>query len=176
MSSVGRSDITTPVGLGGKYLTFDLANEEYGLPILTVREIIGVLKITPVPNTPEFVEGVVNLRGKIIPVLDLRSRFGMEKTERTKETCIIVVQSADCDRGILVDRVSEVIDILDEQVETPPQFGDGIEAELIRGIGKSADQVTLLLDTEKALDIRDGARAFGNPHPAESKTDVEDDS
>ena len=153
MSTEGVLQENSSSGLGGKYLTFVLAGENYGIPILSVREIIGVLKITPVPNVPAYVDGVVNLRGKIIPVFDLRTRFGMQRVDRTKETCIIVVQTDQSDRGILVDRVSEVVDIPEPQIEVRPQFREDVEAELIQGIGKSDEAVTLLLDTRRALDL-----------------------
>ena len=106
---------------GGKYLTFGLAKEEYGLEILKVRQIIGYMEITAVPQTPEYVKGVINLRGQIIPVTDLRLRFGMEAINVTEETCIIVVEAAHNDRtfeaGIMVDRVQEVLDIAGENIE-----------------------------------------------------------
>ena len=110
----------------GKYLTFALANEEYGLEILKVREIIGYMDITAVPQTPEHVKGVINLRGQVIPVVDLRSKFGMKTTEVTDQTCIIVVEtyrgSCNCSTGIVVDYVQEVFDIAGEDIDEAPQF------------------------------------------------------
>ena len=107
----------------GKYLTFVLAEEEYGLEILKVREIIGAMDITSVPRTPDYVKGVINLRGKVIPVVDLRLKFDMAEIERTEETCIIVVNVGDVEMGIIVDKVSEVLDIAEEEIEDPPAFG-----------------------------------------------------
>ena len=138
--------------LGGKYLTFFLAAEEYGLEILKVREIIGMMNITLVPRTPEFIRGVINLRGKVIPVVELRLKFAMEAVEQTSETCIIVVQARGMEMGIVVDRVSEVLDITTEAIQDPPSFGaNGIDTNYILGIGKSEDRVKLLLDIDKVL-------------------------
>jgi purine-binding chemotaxis protein CheW len=137
--------------LGGKYLTFFLDNEEYGLEILKVREIIGLMDITPVPRTPDFIRGVVNLRGKVIPVVELRLKFGMETVERTSETCIIVVQTPDAEMGIVVDRVSEVTDIAEGEIQDAPSFGTTVDTDYILGIGKTEDQVKLLLDIDQVL-------------------------
>lgn len=135
----------------GKYLTFSLAGEEYGLEILRVREIIGLMEITAVPRTPGFVKGVINLRGKVIPVIDLRLKFGMEEGERTDETCIIVVDVGAVEMGIVVDKVSEVLSIAEEEIEDTPSFGVDVDTEFILGIGKAADRVTILLDIAKVL-------------------------
>ncbi len=149
------SEMTTidaAVDLGGKYLTFFLSKEEYGLEILKVREIIGMMNITPVPRTPDFVCGIVNLRGKVIPVVELRLKFSMEKVENTSETCIIVVQTQDMEIGIVVDRVSEVIDIATANIQPPPAFGSkGISTEYILGIGKTNERIQLLLNIDKVL-------------------------
>ncbi len=110
--------------LGGKFLTFFLAEEEYGLEILKVETIIGVLAITPVPRTPEFIRGVINLRGQVIPVVDLRLKFGMESIEQTEETCIIVVQTQGIQMGVIVDRVSEVLDITRSVPRQGPEYSD----------------------------------------------------
>jgi purine-binding chemotaxis protein CheW len=135
----------------GKYLTFFLADEEYGLEILRVREIIGIMDITTVPRTPEFVKGVINLRGKVIPVLDLRLKFNMPEAERTEETCVIVVQVDEVEIGIIVDKVSEVLDITADAIDDAPQFGTDINTDFILGMGKSEDRVTILLDISKVL-------------------------
>ncbi|MFT5086538.1 MAG: purine-binding chemotaxis protein CheW [Candidatus Latescibacterota bacterium] len=147
---------TTPVAdlteLGGKYLTFFLEQEEYGLEILKVREIIGVMDITPVPRTPDFICGVINLRGKVIPVVDLRLKFAMQKIEQTNETCIIVVQAQELEMGIVVDRVSEVIDIPTGDIQPPPTFGNKtISIDYILGIGKTGERIKLLLNIDKVL-------------------------
>ncbi len=139
----------------GKYLTFALANEEYGLEILKVREIIGFMEITAVPRTPDFVKGVINLRGQVIPVVDLRAKFEMESTEVTEQTCIIVVEIAAKDRkfdtGIVVDRVQEVLDIEEGQIEDSPDFGSSVETDFILGMGKIGDSVKILLDIDRVL-------------------------
>ena len=135
----------------GKYLTFVLAEEEYGLEILKVREIIGMMEITAVPRTPEYVKGVVNLRGKVIPVVDLRLRVGMPEAERTDQTCIIVVDIGDVEMGIIVDKVSEVLDIDAEDIEDAPSFGAEVNTEFILGMGKAEGKVTILLDISKLL-------------------------
>ena len=151
----------------GKYLTFALGQEEYGLEILKVREIIGYIDVTAVPQTPEYVKGVINLRGRVIPVVDLRTKFGMERAERTKETCIIVVEiiQNDCDvsTGIVVDKVQEVLDIAGEDIEETPNFGTRVNTDFILGMGKIGEAVKTLLDIDKVLssatlaDISQGA-------------------
>lgn len=135
----------------GKYLTFVLADEVYGLEILKVREILGVMDITAVPRTPSFVKGVVNLRGKVIPVVDLRLKFGMNETGRTEETCIIVVDVDRLELGLIVDRVSEVQDISEADIDDTPEFGVNVNTEFILGMGKAAGKVTILLDIDKVL-------------------------
>jgi purine-binding chemotaxis protein CheW len=139
----------------GKYLTFALANEEFGLEILKVREIIGIMEITAVPQTPEYVRGVINLRGQVIPVIDLRAKFGMEAIETTDQTCIIVVEISQDDRkfntGIVVDHVQEVLDIVGDQIEDSPQFGSNVATDFILGMGKIGDSVKILLDIDKVL-------------------------
>ncbi len=134
----------------GKYLTFFLASEEYGLEILKVSEIIGLQPITRVPRMPEFVRGVINLRGKVIPITDLRRKFGME-LEGSEDSCIIVVQMHGIQTGIVVDRVSEVVAIADADIEDAPSFGAGIHTEFLLGIGKAGGRVKLLLDIDKVL-------------------------
>ncbi|HNW93632.1 MAG TPA: chemotaxis protein CheW [bacterium] len=139
----------------GKYLTFVLGKEEYGLEILKVREIIGILEITPVPRTPEFIKGVINLRGLVIPVIELRQKFGLPSLAYTPETCIIVVEVTVEDgnvlMGIIVDTVSEVLDIAAADIEPPPQFGGGISAQYILGMGKAKGKVKILLDVDAVL-------------------------
>jgi purine-binding chemotaxis protein CheW len=139
----------------GKYLTFALGAEEYGLEILKVREIIGYMEITAVPQTPHYVKGVINLRGQVIPVIDLRANFGMEITEVTEETCIIVVEISSGNRkfstGVVVDRVQEVLDIKGKDIEQAPQFGSSVNTDFILGMGKIGDSVKILLDIDKVL-------------------------
>jgi purine-binding chemotaxis protein CheW len=143
----------------GKYLTFALASEEYGLEILKVREIIGYMEITAVPQTPAHVRGVVNLRGQVIPVIDLRAKFGMETMDVTEETCIIVVEITQGDRkfdtGIVVDHVQEVLDIAGENIEQAPRFGSSVNTDFILGMGKIGDTVKILLDIDKVLTTDD---------------------
>jgi len=139
----------------GKYLTFALAHEEYGLEILKVREIIGYMDITAVPQTPHHVKGVINLRGQVIPVVDLRTKFGMETAEITEESCIIVVEISQDNRtfqtGIVVDHVQEVLDIANSDIEDAPQFGSSVDTDFILGMGKIEDTVKILLDIDKVL-------------------------
>jgi purine-binding chemotaxis protein CheW len=139
----------------GKYLTFALGPEEYGLEILKVREIIGYMEITAVPQTPHEVKGVINLRGQVIPVIDLRSKFGMETAEVTEESCIIVVEisqnNTNFSTGIVVDHVQEVLDIAGQDIEDAPQFGSSVDTDFILGMGKISDSVKILLDIDKVL-------------------------
>lgn len=136
--------------LGGKYLTFLLDEEEYGVEILKVREIIGLMDITKVPQTPDFVEGVINLRGKVIPVIDLRAKFGLSRTEYNDQTCIIVVDVGMM-MGIIVDTVNEVHDIPSASIEPAPRFGAAVDTSFILGMGKVKDDVKILLDIDKVL-------------------------
>ncbi len=139
----------------GKYLTFNLADEAYGIGILKVKEIIGMLPVTSVPKTPDFVKGVINLRGKVIPVVDLRRRFGMEKIEYTERTCIIVVEiegpSGTIMMGIVVDSVSEVLNIKGEDIESAPTFGAKLDTDYILGMAKMEGGVKILLDIDRVL-------------------------
>jgi purine-binding chemotaxis protein CheW len=138
-------------GKGGKFLTFFLAGEEYGLEILKVHEIIGMLPVTRVPRTPDFIRGVINLRGKVIPIMDLRGKFLMPPAEQVQETCIIVVQVRGVQMGIVVDKVSEVSAIASEEIEDAPSFGSDVHTDYLHGLGKSNGKVKLLLDIDKVL-------------------------
>ncbi len=160
------AEIAIGARLAGKYMSFKLANEEYGLEILKVREIIGLMDITRVPRTAEFMKGVINLRGKVEPVVDLRLKFGMEETEATDQTVIIVVQYSygnnEFTMGILVDEVLEVLNIEAKQIEPPPNFGSGaIEADFILGVGKQDKRVIFLLDIGKILTDQETQEAVG---------------
>ena len=139
----------------GKYLTFILAGEEYGIGILKIREIIGMMPITSVPQTPQFVKGVINLRGKVIPVVDLRLRFGMAEIEYTERTCIIVVeirsQAGIIPIGIVVDAVSEVLNIKADDIENTPTFGTKLDTDYILGMAKMEGGVKILLDIDRVL-------------------------
>ena len=139
----------------GKYLTFVLAGEEYGISILKIKEIIGMMPITTIPQTPEFVKGVINLRGKVIPVVDLRLRFGMERINYTERTCIVVVEiSGEAGTvmiGVVVDSVSEVLNIRAKDIEETPAFGTKLNTDYILGMAKSEGGVKILLDIDKVL-------------------------
>jgi len=150
----------------GKYLTFALGPEEYGLEILKVREIIGYMEITAVPQTPHEVKGVINLRGQVIPVVDLRAKFGMESAALTDETCIIVVEinqgARSFNTGIVVDHVQEVLDIAGKDIEEAPQFGSTVDTNFILGMGKIGDTVKILLDIDRVLAGQDYAALAGS--------------
>ncbi|MCP3940872.1 MAG: purine-binding chemotaxis protein CheW [Desulfobacteraceae bacterium] len=139
----------------GKYLTFLLKKEEYGLGILKVKEIIGMIAITSIPKTPKFIKGVVNLRGKVIPVIDLRLKFDMESIDYSDRTCIIVVEidseSGTVLIGIVVDAVSEVLNIKEEEIEETPTFGTKLDTDYILGMAKMEGRVKILLDIDKVL-------------------------
>ena len=139
----------------GKYLTFTLAEEEYGIGILKIKEIIGMMAITTVPQTPKFVKGVINLRGKVIPVIDLRLRFGMESMDYTERTCIIVVEidgtANTVQIGIVVDAVSEVLNINGKDIEDTPTFGTKLDTSYILGMAKMEGGVKILLDIDRVL-------------------------
>ncbi len=146
---------STSSSQAGKYLTFKLGAEEFGLEILKVQEIIKMMDITKVPRTPEFVRGVINLRGKVIPVVELRLKFDMPTVEVTDKTCVIVVQVAHAagtvTMGAIVDEVSEVLDITGDQIEPSPEFGTSVNTDFILGMGKVGKRVVMLLDVDKVL-------------------------
>ena len=139
----------------GKYLTFSLAGEEYGIGILKVKEIIGLMPITTVPRTPHYVKGVINLRGKVIPVAYLRLKFEMEEMAYTDRTCIIVVEiqggAGNVLMGIVVDSVSEVLNIKNGEIEDTPVFGTQMDTDYILGMAKMSEGVKILLDIDKVL-------------------------
>jgi purine-binding chemotaxis protein CheW len=135
---------------GGKFLTFQLADEEYGVEILKVREINGLMNITAVPQMPPYMKGVINLRGKVIPIVDLRLKFGLPEAPYTEQTCIIVVNVGK-EIGIVVDTVSEVLDIRGENVEPPPSLDSSVDTGFILGMGKVGDAVKILLNIDQVL-------------------------
>lgn len=143
----------------GKYLTFSLENEEYGIGILKVKEIIGMMTITSVPRTPDFVKGVINLRGKVIPVIDLRVKFDMAPIEYSERTCIIVVEiefdARTISIGIVVDSVSEVLNIKEEEIEDAPAFGTRLDTSYILGMAKTGGGVKILLDIDHVLNAKE---------------------
>lgn len=158
MKNSCESSVSGPVealaldGMAGKYLTFKLAHEEYGLEILKVQEIISMMEVTHLPSMPEFIRGVINLRGKIIPIIDLRLKFGMEEQAVHARTSIIVVRLASKTQsmimGIIVDAVSEVLDINEDQLEPPPSFGHNMKTDFILAMGKVGNKVLTLLDID----------------------------
>jgi purine-binding chemotaxis protein CheW len=165
MTATLENAAKTAVQKQGKYLTFALGEEEYGLEILKVREINGYMDITPVPQTPAYVKGVINLRGQVIPVVDLRSKLGMQQAEVTEETCIIVVEvhrnGQKHDTGLVIDRVQEVLYIAGEQIQETPEFDSSIDTDFILGLAKVGKSVKILLDIDKVLagatlDVLDG--------------------
>lgn len=148
-------DVMEKTAHEGKYLTFSLAGEEYGIGILKVKEIIGMMAITRIPQMPPFTKGVINLRGKVIPVVDLRLKFGMEEGEYTEKTCIIVVEVSR-DRvklpiGIVVDSVSEVLNIRGGEIEDTPDFGSHLDTRYLLGLAKMGSGVKILLDIDRVL-------------------------
>jgi purine-binding chemotaxis protein CheW len=150
----------------GKYLTFTLSDEEYGIGILKIKEIIGIMPITSVPQTPEFVKGVINLRGKVIPIIDLRLRFGMPPIDYSERTCIIVVeidgQAGQTMIGAVVDSVSEVLNIKAEEIEDTPTFGAKLDTDYILGMAKTESGVKILLDINKVLTAEEFALLEGS--------------
>lgn len=142
---------------GGKYLVFHLGREEFGVEVLKVREIMGLQDITAVPQTSPFVKGVINLRGKVIPVIDLRLKFGLELAEYTQRTCIVVVQVEETSHplmmGVIVDGVSEVLTIQEADIEDTPDFGDDMRVDYILGMAKLKGKVKILLDIDSVLSV-----------------------
>ena len=139
----------------GKYLTFSIGSEEFGIKVLKVREIMGVQDVTAVPQTPRYVKGVINLRGKVIPVVDLRMKFGLPEIPYTQRTCIIVVQLATAVGtamiGVVVDSVSEVLNIASQEIEDTPQFGRGVQTPYLLGMAKIKGKVKILLDIDQVV-------------------------
>ena len=156
MTTTSETSTPTLLAKPGKYLTFRLGHECYGLPVLQVREIIRLVDITPVPQMPPDIRGVINLRGKIIPVADLRVKFGLAQTEANEQNCIVVVQvrksaGSVFQLGLIVDAVQEVVQIGTEDLEETPQFGSQATLDYILGIAKLKDRVVILLDMDKVL-------------------------
>ena len=143
----------------GKYLTFQLGNEEFGIRVLKVREIMGLQEITAVPQTPMHIKGVINLRGKVVPVIDLRLKFGLPAAEYTQRTCIIVTQvqgeSGQVLMGIVVDGVSEVLNLAGTEIEDTPDFGEELAGGYLLGMAKVKGKVKILLDIDRVLSTQD---------------------
>lgn len=155
VSTVDEQKAGSEDARAGKYLTFHLGDEEFGVQVEKVREIMGVQDITAVPQTPDFVRGVINLRGKVIPVVDLRLKFGIEEMEYTQRTCIIVLQvrgeSVSMLMGIIVDGVSEVLNLGGTEIEDTPDFGQGVATTYLLGMAKVKGKVKILLDIDQVL-------------------------
>lgn len=139
----------------GKFLTFQLGNEVFGIEIRYVTEIIGIQQITYVPEVPKYVKGIINLRGKVIPVIDMRLKFKKPPVDYDDRTCIIVVEIKDTQIGFIVDCVSEVLNISDDNIVPPPSYKTGFQNKYIKGIGKAGNAVKLLLDCEKIISEND---------------------
>ena len=137
---------------GGKFLSFFLGKEEYAIEILQVQEIIGLLPITPVPKMPEYIRGILNLRGQIVPIMCLRRRFNLQLVQDTSETCIIVVEYNGTHTGIVVDKVSEVVDVKAEQIEEVPDFGNKVNSKFLNGIAKSSGSVKMLINITEVIE------------------------
>jgi purine-binding chemotaxis protein CheW len=135
-----------------KFLTYFLNDEQYGIEISQVREIIAMMKITPVPRTPRYISGVINLRGSIIPVVDTRKRFEMEEIEYTEQTAIIIIEIKKMSIGFIVDMVEEVLAIEDENISEPPKFGTNVNMEFIKNMARHNDAVVMIMDMEKLFE------------------------
>ncbi|WP_321531938.1 chemotaxis protein CheW [uncultured Desulfuromonas sp.] len=155
MTEVAKSNFSDEVGSEdtqeGKYLTFHMGDEDYGIEIRYVTEIIGIQRITEVPDMPSFIKGVINLRGKVIPVMDVRARFNLPPREYDERTCIVVVQLNTTSVGLVVDKVNEVADIPPENIEPPPRSTAGGSSDYIQGMGKMGERVKILLNVGKLL-------------------------
>jgi purine-binding chemotaxis protein CheW len=156
VSEVSKAAQTRPVlAKPGKFLTFKLDNEIYATNIMKVREIIGVQPAIRIPKTPSFVRGIINMRDRTIPVVDLRMKFDMEHKEDSKHTCIIVLQVLSDERivtiGAVVDEVSDVLDLTQDELQPAPQFGSALDTHMIIGIGHTKDRVIMILDVDKLL-------------------------
>ena len=149
-----------------QYLSFELGEEVFALDVAQVREILDFTTVTKVPQTPEFMRGVINLRGSVVPVMDLRLKFGMKATEKTVNTCVIVVEMmADQETmvlGVLSDSVQEVIDLEPEQIEPPPRLGNKLNTEFIRGMGKHNETFMMILDIDKVFSEGEMAAILGS--------------
>jgi purine-binding chemotaxis protein CheW len=135
-----------------KFLTYFLNDEQYGIEISQVREIIAMMKITPVPRTPRYISGVINLRGSIIPVVDTRKRFEMDEIEYTEQTAIIIIEIKKMSIGFIVDMVEEVLAIEDENISEPPKFGTNVNMEFIKNMARHNDAVVMIMDMEKLFE------------------------
>lgn len=163
MTSSGLSSpnsANVPAAAGGKYLNFHLGDEAYSLPILQVREIIRLSPVTPVPRMPAFVKGVINLRGKIVPVMDLRERLNRYTVEYDERACIVVIQASSSGHfGVIVDSVDDVSNIPQEDIDPPPEFGFELSTEFIMGVAKTKTEVKIILDIHRVLNVDPATRS-----------------
>ena len=140
-----------------QYLSFVLCGEEYAVNILRVKEIIEFDALTRVPAMPDSVRGVINLRGRVVPVVDLAARFGLKESQITRRSCIVMVELVDDDEsivmGIIADAVSQVLDLSEEEIEPPPSFGTAISTKFIRGMAETGKKFVIILDVDRALDV-----------------------
>lgn len=134
-----------------RFLTFSIGKEDYGIEIKFISEIIGIYKITSIPEIPEFVKGVINLRGKVIPVIDVRTRFGIEFKEYNERSCTIIVEFDDVTIGLIVDEIKEVMTIPEKNIDRPTSFGQDLKSSFVQGLGKVGESVKIILDLEKLL-------------------------
>jgi purine-binding chemotaxis protein CheW len=151
MSEISATSGMESVASSGQFLTFTLQNEEYGIEILKVQEIKGFSKITPIPNAPSFVRGVMNLRGTVVPIIDLRARFAMTEKAYDQFTCIIVVNVGTRVVGLVVDTVSDVLNIPNDSIAEPPELASVGDSSCITGMGKLGERIVMLLDTSKLV-------------------------
>ena len=146
---------------GEKYLNFHLGDEAYSLPILQVREIIRLSPVTPVPRMPAFVKGVINLRGKIVPVMDLRERLNRFSIEYDERACIVVIQSSSSGHfGVIVDSVDDVSNIPQDDIDPPPEFGHELSTEFIMGVAKTKTEVKIILDIHRVLNVNPASALY----------------
>ncbi len=159
MSETNDNDSNNSIALGGQYMSFILGKQTFAIPILTVKEIISLMSITPIPRIPSDYRGVINLRGTIIPVVDLRIRFGMDAKPDDNDMGIIVIyleeETRTIELGVIIDDVQEVLDIAQDDIGPVPEFGESVETEFLLGLYQKGEEVISLLDIEKALSIKE---------------------
>lgn len=160
MSAPDKTDPTAVPADGGQFLTFQLQDEEYGLEILRVQEIKGYSKVTPLPNTPPEVKGVMNLRGTVVPVIDLRTRFGLRAAEYTRFTVIIVVTVGAKVVGLVVDAVSDVLNVASREMVPPPDLGSGVDTSFMTGIARNGERLVSLLNIDRLVGATTGGAAL----------------
>ncbi|QJW98009.1 chemotaxis protein CheW [Frigoriglobus tundricola] len=159
MSAPDKGDPTGFAAEGSQFLTFRLEDEEYGLEILRVQEIKGYSKITPLPNTPREIKGVMNLRGSVVPIIDLRARFGLREAEYTRFTVIIVVTVGSKIIGLVVDAVSDVLNVASKEMVPTPDLGAGVDTTFLTGIARTGDRLVSLLNVDRLIGITSGGPA-----------------